>query len=105
MLGFRIVGASSDPPDSITRTCAPEADNSAARTEPAAPAPTTMKSYCSFSTLVTFRSPRDRPSLFIVLRSLEEILLLTTVRIDPNHVAEIIKAARPGASPTAILDT
>src|SRR6266404_6166157 len=45
MLGFAIVGASSGPPDSMTRTCAPEADNSAARTEPAAPAPTTMKSY------------------------------------------------------------
>src|SRR6185369_8747814 len=45
MLGSMMVGASSVPPDSITRTCAPEADNSAARTEPAAPAPTTMKSY------------------------------------------------------------
>jgi hypothetical protein len=32
-----MVGASSGPPDSMTRTCAPEADNSAARTEPAAP--------------------------------------------------------------------
>src|SRR5258708_15305626 len=40
-----MVGASSGPPDSMTRTCAPEAANSAARTEPAAPAPTTMKSY------------------------------------------------------------
>src|SRR5262245_28615427 len=49
MLGFAMVGASSGPPDSMTRTCAPEADNSAARTEPAAPAPTTMKSYCFFS--------------------------------------------------------
>src|SRR6266436_3634659 len=45
MLGFRMVGASSDPPDSMTSTLAPDADNSAARTEPAAPAPTTMKSY------------------------------------------------------------
>src|SRR6185295_14477209 len=45
MLGFAIVGASSGPPDSTTSTWAPEADNSAARTEPAAPAPTTMKSY------------------------------------------------------------
>src|SRR5882724_12552022 len=40
-----MVGASSGPPDSMTRTCAPDADNSAARTEPAAPAPTTTKSY------------------------------------------------------------
>src|SRR5258705_360608 len=48
MLGFAIVGASSGPPDSMTSTCAPEADNSAARTEPAAPAPTTMKSYRCF---------------------------------------------------------
>src|ERR1700732_101963 len=47
MLGFAMVGASSGPPDSMTRTCAPDADNSEARTEPAAPAPTTMKSYCS----------------------------------------------------------
>src|SRR6476661_399820 len=45
MLGSMMVGASSVPPDSITRTWAPDADNSAARTEPAAPAPTTMKSY------------------------------------------------------------
>jgi alkanesulfonate monooxygenase SsuD/methylene tetrahydromethanopterin reductase-like flavin-dependent oxidoreductase (luciferase family) len=38
MLGFAMVGASSGPPDSMTRTCALEADRSAARTEPAAPA-------------------------------------------------------------------
>ena len=48
------VGELLDPPDSMTRTCAPDADNSAARTEPAAPAPTTMKSYrfSSFDALV-----------------------------------------------------
>lgn len=47
------------PPDSMTSTCAPEADNSAARTEPAAPAPTTMKSYrsSSFDTLVILNPP------------------------------------------------
>src|SRR5258705_9671414 len=58
MLGFAMVGASSGPPDSTTRTCAPEADNSAERTEPAAPAPTTMKSYCpsSFDTSVILDS-------------------------------------------------
>src|SRR6185295_3492017 len=58
MLGFAIVGASSGPPDSITTTCAPDADNSAARTEPAAPAPTTMKSYrfSSFDTLIILNS-------------------------------------------------
>jgi hypothetical protein len=42
MLGFAMVGASSGPPDSMTITFAPDADSSAARTEPAAPAPTTM---------------------------------------------------------------
>src|ERR1700678_3293086 len=56
MLGFMIVGASSGPPDSMTSTCAPDADNSAARTEPAAPTPTTMKSYrfSLFDALVIF---------------------------------------------------
>jgi len=36
---FMMVGASSGPPDSMTRTCAPEADNSAARTERPHPLP------------------------------------------------------------------
>src|ERR1700732_605993 len=58
MLGFAMVGASSGPPDSMTRTSAPEPDNSAARTEPAAPAPTTMKSYrlSSFASLIILNS-------------------------------------------------
>src|SRR5258706_10720677 len=58
MLGSAMVGALSGPPDSMTRTCAPEADNSAARTEPAAPAPTTMKSYrlSSFESLIILNS-------------------------------------------------
>src|ERR1700719_1912291 len=60
-----MVGASSGPPDSMTRTCAPDADNSAARTEPAAPAPTTMKSYrfSSFDTFVIL-NPQDLKSDF-----------------------------------------
>src|SRR6266436_9609138 len=64
MLGSRIVGASSGPPDSMTRTCAPDADSSAARTEPAAPAPTTMKSYrlSSFDSLIIL-IPRFRACL------------------------------------------
>src|SRR5258708_37426162 len=59
MLGLAIVGASSDPPNSMTRTCAPDADNSAARTEPDAPAPTTMKSYrlSSFDSLIILELP------------------------------------------------
>src|ERR1700686_402129 len=56
MLGFTMLGASSGPPDSMTSTWAPDADNSAARTEPAAPAPTTMKSNCSLDMLVILNS-------------------------------------------------
>src|SRR6266436_3532512 len=58
MLGFAMVGASSGPPNSMTSTCAPDADNSAPRTEPAAPAPTTMKSYrlSSFDSLIILNS-------------------------------------------------
>src|SRR5580658_9133006 len=65
MLGLAMVGASSGPPDSTTRTCAPDADKPAARTEPAAPAPTTMKSYrfSSFDRLVIV-SPQDWKSYF-----------------------------------------
>src|SRR4051812_5282236 len=94
MLGFAIVGASSGPPDSITRTCAPEADNSAARTEPAAPAPTTMKSYrsCTLAALAIFEP----------LVMSERVLPLTAVRVDPNHVAEIVQAARARAAPAAV---
>src|SRR5438093_8916696 len=96
MLGFAIVGASSEPPDSITRTCAPEVDNSAARTEPAAPAPTTMKSYrsCTFAALVIFKP----------LVTSERVLPLTAVRIDPDHVAEIIQAVGARAAPAAVAD-
>ena len=49
--GRRVVG----PPDSMTSTFAPDADNSAASTEPAAPAPTTMKSYRFLHAIVHFR--------------------------------------------------
>src|SRR6185295_8443292 len=71
MLGFRIVGASSDPPDSMTRTCAPDADSSAARTEPAAPAPTTMKSYrlSSFDSLIILNSQHLESAAQIFRRS------------------------------------
>src|ERR1700704_6266382 len=94
MLGSRIVGASSGPPDSMTRICAPDADNSAARTEPAAPAPTTMKSYrsCTFAALVIFKP----------LVTSERVLPLTAVRVDPNPIAEIVQAARPRAAPAAV---
>src|SRR6476659_9469643 len=66
MLGSRMVGASSGPPDSMTRTCAPDADNSAARTEPAAPAPTTMKSYglSLFDSLIILNSQDLRSNFF-----------------------------------------
>src|SRR6059036_1130246 len=66
MLGFAMVGASSGPPDSMTRTCAPDADNSAARTEPAAPAPTTMKSYrlSLFDSLIILNSQDLKSDFF-----------------------------------------
>src|SRR6266536_6212870 len=66
MLGSAMVGASSGPPDSMTRTCAPDADNSAARTEPAAPAPTTMKSYrlSLFDSLIISNSQDLESALF-----------------------------------------
>src|SRR4029077_7228835 len=66
MLGLAMVGASSGPPDSMTSTCAPDADSSAARTEPAAPAPTTMKSYrlSSFDSLI-ISSSQDFDSLLL----------------------------------------
>src|ERR1700704_401098 len=94
MLGSRIVGASSGPPDSMTRICAPEADNSAASTEPAAPAPTTMKSYRSFSL--------DTLAIVVSASPSERVLPLAAVRVDPNHVAEIIQAARARAAPAAV---
>src|SRR5882724_10484291 len=66
MLGSAMVGALSGTPDSMTRTCAPDADNSAARTEPAAPAPTTMKSYrvSSFESLVILNSQDLKSDFF-----------------------------------------
>src|SRR5260370_21357990 len=105
MLGFAMVGASWGPPDSMTRTCAPEADNSAASTEPAAPAPTTMKSYCpsTCDTLFMFESPDARaPMSPMAFCQSEGILALTAMRVDPNQVAEVIQAAGPCAAPTAV---
>src|SRR6202043_2958860 len=66
MLGFAMVGALSGPPDSMTRTCPPDADNSAARTEPAAPAPTTMKSYrlSSFDSLIILNTQDLKSDFF-----------------------------------------
>src|SRR5881296_391028 len=66
MPGSAMVGALSGPPDSMTRTCAPDADNSAARTEPAAPAPTTMKSYrlSLFDSLIILNSQDLKSDFF-----------------------------------------
>src|ERR1700726_4628372 len=53
------VGALSIPSDSMTTTCAPDADNPVAKTRPAAePALTTMESDCPFScgTLIIWNS-------------------------------------------------
>src|SRR2546425_11027138 len=108
MLGFAMVGASSGPPDSMTRTCAPEADNSAARTDPAAPAPTTMKSYCPSlcDPLLIFESP-NASALMSPMAALKirRILGLTAVRVDPNNVAQIIQAAGSRPTPGAVANT
>src|SRR5206468_8570282 len=66
MPGSAMVGALSGPPDSMTRTCAPDADNSAARTERSAPAPTTMKLYrlSSFDSLIILNSQNLKSAFF-----------------------------------------
>src|SRR5260370_19370423 len=80
MLGSKMVGASSGPPDWMTRTCAPEADNSAARTEPAAPAPTTMKSYClsSGDSLIILNSQNLKSAFFDFVDPFGDGLAITT---------------------------
>src|SRR5260370_42021396 len=79
MLGSAMVGASSGPPDSMTRTCAPDADNSAARTEPAAPAPTTMKSYrlSSFDSLIILNSQNLKSAFFDFVEPFGDLAIAT----------------------------
>src|SRR5260370_32144591 len=80
MLGSAMVGALSGPPDSMTRTCAPDADNSAARTEPAAPAPTTMKSYrlSSFDSLIILNSQNLKSAFFDFVEPFGDGLAIAT---------------------------
>src|SRR5205809_7202594 len=75
-----MIGASSGPPDSMTRTCAPEADNSAARTEPATPAPTTMKSYrlSSFDSLIILNSQNLKSAFFDFVDPFDDGLAIAT---------------------------
>src|ERR1700733_2292628 len=87
MLGFAVVGASSGPPGTTTRTCAPDADNSAARTEPAAPAPTTMKSYCSLITLVIANSQILKSDFNCSLEGPKHYRELTAVARPPSFTA------------------
>src|SRR5258708_4967019 len=98
MLGFMMVGASSGPPDSMTSTCAPEADNSAAGTEPAAPAPTTMKSYRSSSldTLLILNSQDLKLDFSDSRFCSQKYLSLTAVGVDPDQ--SVITTATNSAS-------
>src|SRR5882724_7060682 len=89
MLGSAMVGALSGTPDSMTRTCAPDADSSAARTEPAAPAPTTMKSYrlWSFESSIILNSQNLKSSWFdFYVNWLSRLLHKYSGEVLPNTI-------------------